>query len=276
MTPNVPTSSDFSLTTVERPAVATLICDWVCKFTHWKSSGVRQPDSKDQKTQEISSLSFPDTFPEIFAERPEVNGISPPNLEILRDLCSHPKAPEEALLQICQYPELRHELAHRSEPLSVLKVLADRYNAPEAILTVGKKFYSDREVSVESFEEFLQRHVDCQWLLESLARMEPSSNEKLESFQRVIAQHENEAVLSSLLEEFRMAREARHETDVDRLQTLFESRLPSVWLSLAENPRVPAEMLAGLYTARNMKHAAKIRAAVQRRNAENKSRKPHA
>ena len=77
-------------------------------------------------------------------------------------------------------PGLLAELGHRVGPPWLLDVLAEKYQYPEAILTLAKRLYMDSGPSAADLEAFLQRHSDDTWMLKSLVQLVPSSEEKRE------------------------------------------------------------------------------------------------
>src|SRR5438105_2169417 len=86
----------------------------------------------------------------------------------LRWLLTHPAASddlEDLLILACQYPEFRNEIGHRSGPQRVLELLADAYDHPEAILTLGIDLYESPRHGPRKFAEFLKRHRETGWLL---------------------------------------------------------------------------------------------------------------
>ena len=107
--------------------------------------------------------------------------------------------------------------------LRLLLVLADHFRYDEAILTVGKQFYTDPGVSTDEFVSFLQRHQDNRWLLESLAREDPSPHQKYLSFGETLAKYpdtQNDVI------SIRLSRERQKEK---RLAATLESEIRELY-----------------------------------------------
>src|SRR5258708_2907512 len=56
------------------------------------------------------------------------------------------------------------DLGHRPGPPQLLEMLAERFQYPEAILTLAKRHYTDPELSAAEFQAFLKKHSDNFWM----------------------------------------------------------------------------------------------------------------
>jgi hypothetical protein len=97
-------------------------------------------------------------------------------------LLTHPQAPEETLLRLCEQGLYLDDLGHRQGPRSLLEMLAFRHHYPEAVLTLGKQIYANPAESPSVLRDFLLRQSDERWLFESLARQTASSLDKEQVF----------------------------------------------------------------------------------------------
>lgn len=185
------------------------------------------------------------------------------DVEALRQLCAHPDAPEDFLLAVCHLPECRDVLAHRSLPPRVLEVLAEMYQYPEAVLTLGKHLYKDATTSATDFRTFLERHKENGWLLESLVHAEPSALEKEQVLLDVSGETTWSEHIRQIVKLHRDVAQAKQATDENQLRGLFRDSRPDVWLALASNPCTPADVLRQLASVSDAKFATRIRAAAQ-------------
>jgi hypothetical protein len=182
----------------------------------------------------------------------------------LRWLCAQPGTPEATLFWLCDKQEFAAELGHRKGPRKVLEQIVERYGYPEAVLTLGRESYTASVVSDAEFADFLDRHVDDGWLLGTLARLDASSPAKDRALDEIIRRHPDVETLRQTRRIRSQLREAEQSSSGARLQELFESRVPDVWLALAENPRTPEIVLRSLMAAQGIKSAKQIRQLAQR------------
>jgi hypothetical protein len=174
-------------------------------------------------------------------------------------LLSHPEAPEDLLLRLCEQGLYLDVLGHRQGPRALLEKMASQHRYPEAVLTVGKQLYGDLGESAQSLRAFLLDHRDSAWLFESLARAEPSSAEKEQVFLEV-------AQPLPFVDEVRQVHSGRrHEsratraTDAAEIYTLYGTQDPAVWRALADNPHTPEDLLRTLAEVGMVKFARDIR-----------------
>jgi len=185
------------------------------------------------------------------------------NVEALRRLCAHPQAPEDFLLAVCHLPECQDVLGHRPLPPRVLEVLAEMYQYPEAIITLGKQLYEDPETSITRFRSYLEGHTENGWLYRSLAHERASQAEKEQVLLDVSANTEWGETVRQIMELRLRVAEAEKAADDSKLRQLFQSNEPAVLLALASNPHTPGEILQQLATVSRVKFARQIRNAAQ-------------
>jgi hypothetical protein len=181
------------------------------------------------------------------------------DVEELRWLCSHPEAPEDFLLKMCDLRQFIDELGHRAGPRSLLLKMAEEVRYPESVLTLGTILYTDARESDGDFAEFLGRHAENEWLLGTLVRSDASSAAKEAALVAVIERHPR---ADQLLDVRRVRREemrAATATDEAEIRQLFALDEPQVWRALAANPATPSELLERLAEMNRTSHAREIR-----------------
>jgi hypothetical protein len=176
--------------------------------------------------------------------------------ESLRWLSSHPNAPESVLLLLVHYPKLHDALGHRTGPLKVLEVLAEGFGYLEAVLSVGKRYYTDPAFPTPTFASFLRRHRNDKALLRSLCYLSTASASKERVFQQAIQDSAELQALCKLLNE---AEAVKSTDNIERIQAAFDSREPKLLLAIASNPQTPISLLSQLAELRGFKNASNIR-----------------
>lgn len=155
-------------------------------------------------------------------------------------------------------------LGHTQNSKPLLKFLADHFKYPEAILTLGKSYFTDSDESSAKFAEFVERHRDNQWLLESLAYVEPSSVEKYKSYTAAMAAHsgllDKVIEIRRSLERQRNAAKASSEFEI---RELFEGGDPAVLRVLSANKHTPTDLLQKMLSLQGVKFARDIRNQAQ-------------
>jgi hypothetical protein len=181
-------------------------------------------------------------------------------IDELKWLVSHPAAPESLLIALCDRGLFLVELAHRSGPRTVLEKLAEEHRVPEAILSIGKKLYTDPSESTRAFTDFLERHKDSIWLLKSLAFEDATPLQKEAAY---VEQLRSSPALFDEFFEIRKTRqrqeEARKASDPEAIAKLYASGDPTVLRALAGNRHTSDDILSALANLGNVKHAATIR-----------------
>ena len=177
-------------------------------------------------------------------------------------LLTHPQAPEDALLRLCEQGLYLDDLGHRKGPRSLLEMLASRYHYPEAVLTLGKQIYLSTAESASVLHDFLHRQLDQGWLFESLARETASSPEKEQIFLRVALQTPVWEAVRDVHAQRQEELRAASAVDAADIERLYHLRQPSVLRALARNPHTPESILTELCAAKGVKYAREIRNAA--------------
>ena len=176
-------------------------------------------------------------------------------------LIKHPALSEAHMVALIEEGTVdREKVGHWPGPLRLLLVLADHFRYDEAILTVGKQFYTDPGVSTDEFVSFLQRHQDNRWLLESLAREDPSPHQKYLSFGETLAKYpdtQNDVISIRLSRE--RQKEASAATLESEIRELYKTGDVAVMRALAANPHTPTDLLTNMESLHGVKFAREIR-----------------
>lgn len=183
--------------------------------------------------------------------------------ETVRVFCAREDTPEDVLVDLYERGLFLTELAHRKGPRRLLERIARETRFPEAVVTLAIELYTSQAESVSDFQAFLQEHSDSRWMLESVARRLPSTEEKAKILIEVASRHPDANQLLNLIQILEWERQAKSESRQEELHRLFATREPKVWRSLAGNPLTPRGILEQLAEARNMPLAGEIRNAAQ-------------
>jgi hypothetical protein len=183
--------------------------------------------------------------------------------EDIRWLISHPEAPEDLLLSLCDQGLYLDVLGHRQGPRALLEKMAAQHRYPEAVVTLGKRLYADPQESTESLRAFLDEFRDSAWLFESLARTERSSAEKEQIFLNMARTLPFGDTVRAAHNRRQQESRAAQATDATEIQTLYETRDPAVWRALANNPHTPEDVVRRLAEVGEIKFARDIRNLAQ-------------
>jgi len=170
-------------------------------------------------------------------------------------------------------PELLAELGHRVGPPWLLELLAEKYQYPEAILTIARRLHTDPASSAADLEAFLQRHSGDIWMLKSLVHLAPSSEEKEKAFVACLDRHPDLAREYCDVQRSRQYQSrAATEKSAEVLQEVFATRDAAVLRCLAMNPHTPERLLQELSTIKGIGGAREIR--VRAKEALRRKTKP--
>lgn len=189
--------------------------------------------------------------------------ISVRHIECLRWFCSHPMTSEDLLLEIYESGLCRDDLGHRQGPRALLEKLANEARYPEAIITLAIQLYTWDDESPHDFGQFLARHADHLWMLESLARRTASTPEKEDLLCAVAASHPEAERLKRQLRLHRLKRRAAACSDPKEIDELYATGEPAVWLMLAGNRAVRRYLLEKLADVKDVPSARQIRNAAR-------------
>ena len=176
-------------------------------------------------------------------------------------LISHPALIASHLVDLVNNGDVDvSDCGHRRDSGELLELLADRFRYPEAILTVGKRYYTDPGSSADVFASFLQRHQDNEWFLQSLAREDPSSQEKYLVYTEALTKCpdvQNDVINIQLSR--KRQQDATTATVESEIRRLFESGDSAVMRVLAANPHTPVDLLRSMESLHGIKFAREIR-----------------
>ena len=176
-------------------------------------------------------------------------------------LVGNPELSEAQLVGLVKESEIDlDELGHRQDSAALLELLANRFRYPEAVLTLGKRYYADTCVSAVKFASFLQLHKENEWLLESLARENPSSHEKYLSYTEALKRYpdiQNDLIRIQLSRKRQM--EASEATTEAEIRNLYGTGDPAVLRALAANSHTPIDLLRTMESMHGVKFAREIR-----------------
>jgi len=176
-------------------------------------------------------------------------------------LIDHPALLESDFVDLLNEGDVNlTELAHRRDSEPLIEFLARRFRYPEAIVTLGKRYYTDPSVSADKLASFLERHQDNEWLLESLARQDPSSQEKYLVYTGILAKYPE--ILDDVIN-LQLSRK-RHEeattaTVESEIRRLYDTGDSAVIRALAANLHTPADLLRRMESLQGVKFAREIR-----------------
>ncbi len=182
------------------------------------------------------------------------------NLEAVRWFCQHSETPEDVLLELCDRGICLDELGHRRGPRKLLEKLAEEHRYPEAVLSLAIELFESAAEPAADFADFISRHADNAWMLETLAcRGAASSGEKETAFLRAIAGQPREQDFQEMRKTCALAERAKSTNDAAEMDRLYSAAEPRIWLALAANPEAPRDLLSKLAAIEGVKNAREIR-----------------
>lgn len=176
-------------------------------------------------------------------------------------LIKHPALSEPDMVALIEEGAVdREQLGHWPGPVRLLLVLADHFCYDEAILTIGKQYYTDPGVSTDEFLSFFKRHQDNRWLLESLAREDASSHQKHLIYSETLTKYPD---IQNNVINIRLSRQRQNEASAATLESeirkLYETGDFAVMRALAANPHTPTDLLRCMESLHGVKFAREIR-----------------
>lgn len=168
--------------------------------------------------------------------------------------------PVPILFQLLAEEECLTALAHRIGPIDFLLEFARTTEGyEEAILTIGKYYYSNNEISPEVFQAFLEEFGHSEWLLKALLHTVSHNNEKAGIFKAFVENYSNNYELKELHEELQMEQELLVTTDKNLLKIKHKTKNPRFLRAIAQNPATPLKILLSLKKVNRVKYAGSIR-----------------
>ncbi|MGO4350086.1 hypothetical protein AB4Z45_31940 [Paenibacillus sp. MCAF9] len=150
------------------------------------------------------------------------------------------------------------DLGHSKQDYDVLWRLAEIVD--EALLTLAIDVYTQLSFGHEEMELLFNKYDNHKWMMESLIYKQPSSPEKRRLLEAAIKRNMDADRLQRLLTVVDAAKyTSRNDLTLEEFQSLFETKEPYVWLSLAQNANTPVYILNKLLEATSIKNARAIR-----------------
>jgi hypothetical protein len=179
---------------------------------------------------------------------------------ILKNFIAQVNFPAPILFELLAEKECLTALAHKTGPIKLLLEIARTTKGhEEAILTIGKYYYSSNEISVEEFQAFLEEFGHSEWLLTTLLHTIRDNNEKAIIFNNYVNNSPNNYELKELHEELQMEQELLVTTDKNLLKTKHKTKNPRFLRAIAQNTATPLKVLLSLKKANRVKYAGSIR-----------------
>lgn len=179
--------------------------------------------------------------------------------QILEYFIAQTNFPLVILFELYEERECLSALAHKAGPIDLLlKIAKTTEGHEEALLTVGKHYYDNNEISTEEFKTFLDEFGQSEWLLTALAHTVRDNNSKARVFKKFVDNSNNEA-LKELYQELQMEQELRTTKDKNLIKIKYKTKNPRFWRAIAQNTATPLKILLGLKKVNRVKYAGTIR-----------------
>lgn len=180
--------------------------------------------------------------------------------QILEGFIAQPNFPVSILFELLDEKECLSALAHKAGPIDLLlKIARTTEGYEEALLTIGKHYYSNNEISFEEFQAFLEEFGHSEWLLTALAHTVRGNNRKAASFRKFIDNKPNNDAIKALYQELLMEQELLSTEDKNLIKAKHKSKNPKFLRAIAQNTATPLKILLSLKKATRMKYAGSIR-----------------
>ena len=166
--------------------------------------------------------------------------------------------PDGVVVSLMERKLCLSELGHSIQSIKMMWMLADI--SSEARISLGKILFLDPKSELGSVKRFLDNHHNDPWLLQSLARIEPSSHELELLLKEYLLKAPSGDELIKTFESYSAARRVVSEDNPDILRDLFlQFPHPKVFLNLAKNLMTPLDILNSLSAIKDVKLAKQIR-----------------
>lgn len=180
--------------------------------------------------------------------------------DILGNFIAQTNFPVSILFDLYEEKECLTALAHKAGPIDLLlKIARTTKGHEEALLTVGKHYYHNNDISSNEFQAFLEEFGQSEWLLTALIHTIRSDNKKALIFKTFVENSPNNYELIELYEELQMEQELLSTTDKNLLKTKHKSKNPRFLRAIAQNTATPLKVLLSLKKANRVKYAGSIR-----------------
>ncbi|CAA6804182.1 MAG: Unknown protein [uncultured Aureispira sp.] len=180
--------------------------------------------------------------------------------EILAHFIAQANFPIPILFELYAEKECLLALAHKSGPIDLLLQIARTTEGyEEAVLTIGKHYYKDNDISAEEFQAFLEEFGQSDWLLTALVHTIRADNKKASIFKHFVDNSPNNYELKELYEELQMERTLLITEDKNLIKTKHKTKNPRFLRAIAQNKATPIKVLLSLKKANRVKYAGSIR-----------------
>jgi hypothetical protein len=181
--------------------------------------------------------------------------------EILGDFIAQSDFPTPILFELYEEKECLTALAQKTGPIDLLLNIARTTKGhEEALLTIGKSYYQDKEVSTEEFQAFLEEFGHSEWLLTALVHTIRDNNSKARVFKKFIDNTPDNDDLKDLYQELQMEQELLSTNDKNLIKLKHKTKNPRFLRAIAQNTAAPIKILLSLKKANRVKYAGSIRA----------------
>ena len=195
---------------------------------------------------------------------------------ILEDFVAHKDFPESLLYELLDLDKCLMALCHRRQPINfLLKLIKKHDDASEAIITVGQYYYSQADISVSQFINYIDKYKYSYWLLSNLHHCLDDENPKTQHYLDFIAtteygvgllQKQRDHEVPRLWRDRELEREFLTElettTDIEYIKEQAATKNPKFLKAIACNNCTPIELLTELSTIKEVKYARQIRMAL--------------
>jgi hypothetical protein len=180
--------------------------------------------------------------------------------EILEKFIAQANFPVAILFELYEEKECLTALAHKAGPIDLLlKIARTTEGQEEALLTIGKEYYKDNEISAEEFQAFLEEFGRSEWLLTALVHTIRGNNKKARLFKQFIDHNVDNYELQDLYQELQMEQELLLTEDKSLIKTKHKTKNPRFLRSIAQNTATPIKILLSLKKVNRVKYAGSIR-----------------
>lgn len=180
--------------------------------------------------------------------------------QILEGFIAQANFPVSILFELLDEKECLTALAHKEGPIDLLlKIAQTTEGYEEALLTIGKHYYNNDEISSEEFQAFLEKFGHSEWLLTALAHTIRGNNRKAASFRKFIDNKPNNEEIKALYQELLMEQELLLTEDKNLIKAKHKTKNPRFLRAIAQNTATPLKILLSLKKVNRVKYAGSIR-----------------
>lgn len=149
------------------------------------------------------------------------------------------------------------KLGHLLLPDKFLLRIANQVD--EAVLTLGKRYYTDKNYSSYDFAELLKNFKDNEWLWRSLVNMDSECDEKRRVLLKSLFSITDFKELKRLVVEQQIEKHLAKTKSTKQIEKYYRTNNFCYIRAIAENPITPIYILNELVNIKNVKYANQIR-----------------